>query len=272
MSRTTVSDLTAKAEAGEPITMLTAYDAEMARIVDSQGVDVILVGDSMGNNQLGYDSTLPVTIDEALTATKAVSRSVTEAMVVGDLPFMSVGASLEQSVENAGRFMKEADADAVKLETSPGGTISVEVTNRLVELGVPVMGHIGFTPQHLKQFGGHVVQGRESEGGIKQLIDTAKRLEVAGVFSIVLEAVTEAAAERITNAVDVPTIGIGAGREVDGQVLVINDVIGLGSYDLTFNKQYADVESIIANAVSEYVTDIEAGAFPTEEHIFKSDM
>lgn len=268
MHGTSVSDLAQKAANDEPITMLTAYDAQMGRLVDDAGIDVVLVGDSMGNNQLGYRSTLPVTMAEALVATSAVARSVENALVVADIPFMAAGASMEQSVTNAGRFLKEADADAVKLETPPGGAHTVDVVDRLVELGVPVMGHSGFTPQHLKQFGGHVVQGRGEAEATAELVDTAERLEAAGAFAIVVEAVTESAAALVTEAVDVPTIGIGAGREVDGQVLVINDVIGLGSYDLTFNKQYADVESVISDALSEFIQDVESGAFPTEDHVF----
>lgn len=248
--------------------MLTAYDAQMGRIVDEAGVDVVLVGDSMGNMQLGYDSTLPVTMEEAVSSTAAVSRAVESAMVVADLPFLSAGASMEDSVENAGRFLKEADADAVKIETPPGGTVTVDVTDRLTELGIPVMGHIGFTPQHLHQFGGHTVQGRGDEEATAELVETAERVEEAGAFAIVLEMVAEDAAKAVAEAVSIPTIGIGAGRHVDGQVLVINDVIGLGSYDLTFNKQYADAESVIRGAVEEYVEDVESESFPAEEHAF----
>lgn len=268
MKETTVRDLAEKKQREEPITMLTAYDAQMGRIVDEAGVDVVLVGDSMGNMQLGYDSTLPVTMEEALSSTAAVSRAVESAMIVADLPFLSAGASMEDSVENAGRFLKEADADAVKIETPPGGTVTVDVTDRLTELGIPVMGHIGFTPQHLHQFGGHTVQGRGDEEATAELVETAERVEEAGAFAIVLEMVAEDAAKAVAEAVSIPTIGIGAGRHVDGQVLVINDVIGLGSYDLTFNKQYADAESVIRDAVEEYVEDVESESFPAEEHAF----
>lgn len=269
MKKTTVTDLEEKVAEGEMITMLTAYDAQIGRLVDESGVDIILVGDSIGNNHLGYHSTLPVTMEEALVATNAVTRGIENALVVADMPFLSFGASMEQSVLNAGHFIKDADADAVKMETPPGGTHSVDVVDRLVELGVPVMGHIGFTPQHLKQFGGHKVQGRKEEA-TAELVDTAERLEAAGAFAIVIEAVTESAGELVSESVDVPTIGIGAGREVDGQVLVINDVIGLGNHDLTFNKQYADVGNIIVEAVSEFIQDIESEAFPTEDHVFRN--
>lgn len=268
MRGTSVSDIAQKEADDEPITMLTAYDAQMGRLVDEAGVDIVLVGDSMGNNHLGYSSTLPVTMEEVLVSTGAVARSVDDALVVADLPFLASGASMEASVQNAGRLMKEAHADAVKLETPPGGTLTVDIVDRLVELGVPVMGHVGFTPQHLKQFGGHVVQGRGDAEATAKLVDTAERLESAGAFAIVVEAVTESAGALVTEAVNVPTIGIGAGRDVDGQVLVLNDVIGLGSYDLTFNEQYAEVERVISDALAEFVSDVRTGAFPTADHAF----
>jgi len=270
MGRTDVRDLEAMAAADEPITMLTAYDAPTARILDDAGVDILLMGDSAGNLVLGHDDTLSVTIDEALTLTGAVARGAEEALVVGDMPFGSYGASTAQSVENAQRFLTEADAQAVKLETAPGGERTVALIDRLTELGVPVMGHTGLTPQRVNEVGGRVVQGRDTEHSAspETLVETALALEDAGAFAIVLELVAEPAAKRVTEAVDVPVIGIGAGRHVDGQVLTISDVLGYGEYDLTFDKEYADVPSVVAEAAADYVAEVRDGAFPTREHTF----
>lgn len=269
MSRLSVADVHRKYADGEPLTMLTAYDAPIARLVDEAGVDLILVGDSAGDNHLGYDDTLPVTVEEALSNTAAVDRAVEEAMVIADLPFGSYGGSIAGSVETATRFLKEAGADAVKLETAPRGEVTVDVVDRLTELGVPVMGHVGLTPQRMRQIGGGYVQGRDHAQSttVEALVETAERLAAAGAFSIVLETVTEETGRQVTEAVDVPTIGIGAGREVDGQVLVITDVLGMGeSYSLS--KQYADLDTLIREAVSEYVADVESGAFPARDHVF----
>lgn len=271
MSETTIRDLHWKYEEGEQLTMLTAYDAPIARLVDRGGVDMILVGDSAGHNHLGYEGTLPVTMDEQLSNTAAVARGVEEAMVIGDLPFLSYGASLETSVENAGRFLKEAGADAVKLETAPGGEATVEITDRCTELGIPVQGHLGLTPQRMNQLGGAVIQGREGaeSEAADELVETARTLEDAGIFSLVIEGVTEAVAKRIGEAIDVPTIGIGAGRYVDGQVLVISDVLGLGGEGYSLSKQYADLDSVIEEAVAEYVDDVESGRFPARENTYE---
>ena len=257
-------------ESGESLAMLTAYDAPIAKLVDSGGVDMILVGDSAADNHLGYDSTIPLTLSEALANTAAVSRAASEAMVIADLPFLSYGTSVESSVENAGRFLKEADADAVKLETAPGGETTIELIDRLTELGIPVQGHIGYTPQRGQQIGGAFVQGRDhfSSASLDALLETAIALEEAGVFTLVLEAVTEETGRQITETVDVPTIGIGAGRYVDGQVLVINDVLGLGGKPYSLSKQYADLDNVIENAVQAYVEDVRGGSFPAEEHVF----
>jgi 3-methyl-2-oxobutanoate hydroxymethyltransferase len=250
--------------------MLTAYDAPIARQVDRGGVDMILVGDSAGDNHLGYDDTLPLTLEEALSNTAAVDRAVEDAMVIGDMPFLSYGTSVAESVRNAGRFMKEAGADAVKLETAPYGETTIEIVDRCTELGIPVQGHVGFTPQRTKEIGGNFVQGKDREvsAGAEALVETAQELEAAGAFSIVLETVSEGAAKAVTEAVDVPTIGIGAGRYVDGQVLVTNDVIGLGGESYTLARQYADVDSEIREAVEQYVADVETGDFPAEENAF----
>lgn len=250
--------------------MVTAYDAPIARQADNGGVDMILVGDSAGDNHLGYDDTLPVTLEEALMLTKAVNRSVDEAMVVADLPFLSYGTSVQESVANAGRFLKEAGADAVKLETPPYGKTTIDIVDRLTELGVPVQGHVGLTPQRMNQIGGGYVQGRghNASATVDELVDTAEQLAEAGVFSIVIEAVTEETGKRITKAVDVPTIGIGAGRYVDGQVLVITDMLGLSGESLKLSKQYANLGSKIRGAVGTYVEEVSNGSFPARENVF----
>ena len=270
MSRTTIPDLSEKYEDGVPLTMLTAYDAPIARQVDRAGVDMILVGDSAGDNHHGYDDTLPVTLQEALSNTAAVVRGTDEAFVIADMPFLSYGTSMEESVENAGRFLKEAGADAVKLETAPYGETTIEIVDRLTELGIPVQGHVGLTPQRKRQIGGPYVQGRDTDTSTTEeaLVETSKRLAEAGAFSIVLETVSEPVAREVTNAVDVPTIGIGSGRYVDGQVLVISDVLGLGGESYSLSKQYADLDSEIRKAVSQYVAEVESSEFPTRENAF----
>ncbi len=271
MGRTTIRDIEAKHDAGEQLTMLTAYDAPIARCVDAGGVDMILVGDTAGHNHHGYDDTLPVTMDEALSNTAAVARGTEEAMVIADLPFLSYGTSLETSLENAGKFMKEAGADAVKLETPPEGGTTVEIIDRLTELGIPVMGHLGLTPQRMNEIGGPVVQGRDGpESAVAdQFVETAQELVSAGVFALVLEAVTEPVAKRITESITVPTIGIGAGRHVDGQVLVITDLLGLGNEGYRFEKTYADLETEITDAVGAFVDDVSQQAYPAREHVYE---
>ena len=270
MSRTSIPDLQEKYREGDSLTMLTAYDAPIARQVDRGGVDMILVGDTTGDNHLGYDDTIPVTMEEALSNTAAVDRAVEDAMVIGDMPFGSYGQSMETSVDNAMRFMKEAGADAVKLETAPHGDTTIEIIDRLTELGVPVQGHIGLTPQRMNQIGGGYVQGRNhsSSAAIDALVETAERLEEAGVFAVVLETVTEETGKAVTEAVDVPTIGIGAGRHVDGQVLVITDLLGLGAESFKLSKEYASLDSIISDAVGEYVSEVENGEFPAKENVY----
>jgi 3-methyl-2-oxobutanoate hydroxymethyltransferase len=268
--RTSVRDIYETYENDETLTMLTAYDAPIAAQVDAGGVDMILVGDSAADNHLGHDDTLPLSMDEAISNTAAVDRAVDDAMVVGDMPFLSYGASMEESVENAGRFMKEAGADAVKLETAPHGETTIEIIDRLTELGIPTMGHIGFTPQRMHQIGGAYIQGRghTSSAAVDALVETAERLEEAGAFTIVLETVTEETGKRVTEAVDVPTIGIGAGRHVDGQVLVITDMLGLGGEAFKLSKQYADLDAEIRSAVESYVSEVKAGEFPAEENVY----
>jgi len=270
MERTSVRDLYEKYQNDETLTMLTAYDAPIARQVDAGGVDMILVGDSAGHNHHGYEDTIPLTLEESLSNTAAVDRAVEDAMVIADMPFLSYGTSIEESVENAGRFMKEAGADAVKLETAPYGETTIEIIDRLTELGMPVMGHIGFTPQRMRQIGGPFIQGRghESSATVDALVETAEQLVDAGVFSVVLETVTEETGKRVTEAVDVPTIGIGAGRYVDGQVLVITDMLGLGSEAFKLSKQYTDLDSEIRTAVETYVSEVENGEFPAHGNVY----
>lgn len=270
MGAESIREVRERYEAGEQIAMLTAYDAEMARLVEAGGVDMILVGDSAADNHHGYEDTLGLTLEEALSNTAAVNRGIESTLVIADLPFLSYGTSTETSIENAGRFIKEAGADAVKLETAPHGDATISLIDQLTELGIPVQGHIGYTPQHVRTMGGAVIQGRDEgqSSGEEVLLETAQRLVDAGVFSIVLETVTEDVAKTITEAVDVPTIGIGAGRYVDGQVLVLNDVIGLGTQEYTLAKAYANVGSEIEDAVATYVSEVQSGEFPTVDQTF----
>ncbi|GAA0288536.1 3-methyl-2-oxobutanoate hydroxymethyltransferase [Halobacterium noricense] len=246
----------------EPITMLTAYDAPTASVVDDAGVDVILVGDSMGNAKLGYDTTLPVTVDEVASATGAVSRVTEDAVVVADMPFLSFGADEADSIEHCGRMLKEANADAVKLESGPH---TVELTDRLTDLGIPVMAHLGLTPQHVNQLGGYFRQGTD-QSAAKRILDLSREHEDAGACSLVLEHVPANVASDVTDALDVPTIGIGAGPGTDGQVLVVDDAIGLSERSPPFAEQFGDVKTEMENAVEGYVDAVESGEFPSEEH------
>lgn len=256
-----VSDIRGKAGT-EPITMLTAYDAPTASIVDEAGIDMILVGDSMGNTLLGYESTLPVTVDDMLRQTAAVARATDEALVVADMPFLSYGVSEAETVRNAGRMLKEADADAVKLES---GAHTVEITERLTTIGIPVMAHLGLTPQHINQLGGFTRQGT-SRDAAKQLTKLAEEHEEAGSFATVLEHIPENLGKKISESTDTPTIGIGAGRYTDGQVLVINDVLGLSTRPPPFAKQFGDVRAETERAVTAFRKAVESGSFPADEH------
>ncbi|MFB6133628.1 MAG: 3-methyl-2-oxobutanoate hydroxymethyltransferase [Halanaeroarchaeum sp.] len=257
----TVRDL--REQAGEtPITMLTAYDAPTASIVDEAGIDVILIGDSIGNAALGYDSTIPVTVDDIASHTAAVSRATDDSLVVADLPFLSFGVDVAESVENAGRMLKEADADAVKIESGPH---TVDLTDRLTDLGIPVMAHLGLTPQHVNQLGGYFRQGTSTDAA-EEMLDLARQHEAAGAFSLVLEHVPANVAAQITDALDIPTIGIGAGPETDGQVLVISDVFGLSDRTPPFSAEFGDVEAEMESAVEKYRDAVESGSFPGEEH------
>jgi 3-methyl-2-oxobutanoate hydroxymethyltransferase len=259
----TVADLRSKGQqSDEPITMLTAYDAPTAELTEAAGIDVILVGDSMGNTVLGHDSTLPVTVEEVESRTAAVSRTVDEPLVVADMPFLSFGVSKADSIENAGRMIKQAGSDAVKLESGPH---TVDLTERLVELGIPVMAHLGLTPQRVNQLGGYSRQGTTKADG-QGILDLARAHEEAGAFSLVLEHIPANLATTVTEELDIPTIGIGAGPACDGQVLVITDVIGLGNWSPPFSKQFGDVRSEIGSAVGAYKKAVENGEFPAEEH------
>jgi 3-methyl-2-oxobutanoate hydroxymethyltransferase len=242
----------------EPLTMLTAYDAPTAAIVDEAGVDLILVGDSMGNAVLGYDSTLPVTMEEVASHTGAVSRAVEDALVVADMPFLSYGTTDGEGIENAGRLIKEAGANAVKIESGPH---TVDLTQRLVDLGIPVMAHLGLTPQRRNQIGGYARQGTTEEAAT-EIRDLAEKHEAAGAFSLVLEHVPDDLAAEVTADLDIPVIGIGAGPETDGQVLVLTDVIGLSEAVPPFAEEFGDVRGEIEDAVTAYRDAVEDGSFP----------
>jgi len=261
----TIHDLRALKERGERFAMLTAYDYLSAQLLDEAGIPIILVGDSLGMVVLGYDTTVPVTVDELIHHTRAVRRGVRRALVIADMPFMSYQTSLDEGVRNAGRLLKEAGAHGVKLE---GAGRAVELTQRLVSIGVPVMAHLGLTPQSVNQFGGFKVQGRLPEDADRMVAD-AQALADAGAFSIVLECVPAHLGRRITQAVDVPTIGIGAGPDTDGQVLVFHDFLGLTSGRLPrFVKQYADLRGVITDAVKTFHAEVASGDYPGPEHAY----
>lgn len=243
------------------ITCLTAYDYPTARLVDEAGVDVVLVGDSLAMVMLGHDSTLPLTLDEALHHTKAVRRGVARALVVADMPYGSYHGDISESLRNAMRFVKEAGAEAVKIE---GGERRLELIARLTEAEIPVMGHIGLTPQSVNALGGYRVQGK-TPNAAEQVLRDARAVEAAGAFSIVLEAIPRELAAEITKAVRIPTIGIGAGPDCDGQVLVLHDLLGLTFQNPPkFARRYANVGEAILKAVREYCADVESGRFPTD--------
>ncbi|MFB6174161.1 MAG: 3-methyl-2-oxobutanoate hydroxymethyltransferase [Halobacteriales archaeon] len=258
----TVRDIAERGDDDPPVTMLTAYDAPTAEILDDAGIEILLVGDTLGEVVLGYDSTLPVTLQEVRSRTAAVARGAEDALVVADMPFLSYGADEAESVENAGRLLKEADADAVKIECGPH---TVDLTERLVDLGVPVMAHLGLTPQRVNQLGGYVRQGTD-DAAAREILDLAREHERAGAFSLVLEHVPANLAAEVTDVLEVPTIGIGAGPEVDGQVLVINDVLGLSDWSPPIAEQFGDVRGEMERAVERYREAVREGAFPAEEH------
>jgi 3-methyl-2-oxobutanoate hydroxymethyltransferase len=264
-TKVTIHTLRQMKERGEKIAMLTAYDATFARLLDEAGADVLLVGDSLGMVVQGHETTLPVTLEEIAYHCRAVVRGARRAHVVGDMPFMSYQASWEQGVTNAGKLMKEGNCHSVKLE---GGAVHAELVHRLVNAGIPVMGHIGLTPQSYHQLGGFKVQGREV-GGRERLLSDARTLEEAGVYAIVLEAIPADIARDVTAAVSVPTIGIGAGTGCDGQVLVSYDALGMDeSFKPRFVRRYATLGATIKEAIGHYVADVRSGAFPSDAESF----
>ena len=266
MPKTTILDIYKKKAEGKKITMLTAYDYPTAQIVDQAGIDMILVGDSLGNVVQGVSNTLPVTMDEMIYHTKMVARAAQTAMVVGDMPFLSYQTHKAEAIRNAGRFLKEANAEAVKLE---GGSQVAETVRAIVDAGIPVMAHIGLTPQSVHMLGGFKVQGRDEAAREKILAD-ARAVQDAGAFSVVLEAIPLSLARDIQKVLHIPTIGIGAGPDCDGQVLVIHDLLGLFErFTPKFVKKYANLREEALKAVREYRQDVEAGRFPSDEHTFK---
>ncbi|WP_335998558.1 3-methyl-2-oxobutanoate hydroxymethyltransferase [Halorientalis halophila] len=250
----------------EPLTMLTAYDAPTAAVLDEVGVDVILVGDSIGNLRLGYDSTLPVTVDEIASATAAVARATEDAMVIADMPFLSFGADEDEAIQHCGRMLKEANADAVKLES---GQHTVELTRRLTQIGIPVQAHLGLTPQSENETG--LFRQGTDEDSAREIVDLAERHEEAGAFSLVLEHVPANLGAAVTEAIDIPTIGIGAGPDCDGQVLTVDEVIGLSEGVAPFSKAFGNVREEMREAVAGYRDAVESGEFPAEEHSHYED-
>lgn len=265
MKKVTILDLQKMKDSGEKIAMLTAYDYPTARMLDEGGVDVLLIGDSVGNVMMGHENTLPVTVDDMVYHTRAVVKARKRALVVADMPFMSYKVSIEEARRNAGRLIQQGGAEAVKLE----GRENMEAVIRaLSEVDIPVMGHIGLTPQSIHRMGGYKVQGKEERQRQKLLAD-ALAVERAGAFSVVLEAIPHELAKEITATLHIPTIGIGAGVSCDGQVLVIHDVLGLsGSFRPKFVKQYVQLEPVIKKAVQEYVTEVKEEKFPTKAQSF----
>jgi 3-methyl-2-oxobutanoate hydroxymethyltransferase len=265
---TTVLDVQRFKAEGRRFAVLTAYDYLSAQILDEAGIPILLVGDSLGMVMLGYPTTLPVTLDEMIHHAKAVARGSRQALLVGDMPFMSYHTSVEQAITSAGRFLQEGGMHAVKLE---GGGRIVDMTRRLTELGIPVMGHLGLTPQFVHQMGGFKVQGK-SESQAARILADAKDLEQAGAFSLVLEGVPSALAARITKALRIPTIGIGAGPGTDGQVLVFHDMLGLTTGKAPkFVKRYANLAEEIAKAAQRFAQEVGSGAFPDAEHSYSAN-
>lgn len=263
--RVTIHSLRQMKEKGDRIAMLTAYDATFARLLDEAGADVLLVGDSLGMVIQGHDTTLPVTLEEMAYHCRSVVRGARRAHVVGDMPFMSYQASIEQGITNAGRLMKEGGCHSIKLE---GGAVHAELVRRLVSAGIPVMGHIGLTPQSYHQLGGFKVQGRDP-GGRERLLEDARTLEEAGAYAIVLEAIPADIAREITQALTIPTIGIGAGTGCDGQVLVSYDMLGMDeTFKPRFVRRFATLGATIKDAVGHYVADVRSGAFPSDAESF----
>ncbi|GBF10599.1 3-methyl-2-oxobutanoate hydroxymethyltransferase [Tepidibacillus infernus] len=266
--RNTIATFRKMKQEGQKITMLTAYDYPTAKLLDQSGIDGILVGDSLGMVVLGYENTTQVTMEDMIHHIKAVSRAVDQALVIGDMPFLSYHMGIKESVKNAGRIIQEGHAQAVKLE---GGIEIIEEIKAIIRAGIPVMGHLGFTPQSIHQMGGYYVQGK-TENEARKLLEDAKALEDAGVFSLVLEMVPAELATMISSQLSIPVIGIGAGVGCDGQVLVTHDLLGFYHGNIPkFVKQYAEIGQTIKDSVSQYIKEVKQGTFPREEHCFHSE-
>ncbi len=264
--RRTILDIAQMKQQGEKISVLTAYDYPFAKMMDNAGIDMILVGDSVGSVFSGYDNTLPVTMEEMIYHTKAVARGCHQALIIADLPFLSYQIDLRDARLNAGRLVKEAGAQAVKLE---GGENIAETIRSIVDMDIPVCGHIGLTPQSVHRMGGFRVQGRQ-DAQIRKIIADAKAVEDAGAFAVVLEAIPADLASEISSQLTIPTIGIGAGPGCDGQVLVIHDILGLcDKYSPKFVKRFADVHDTIFKGIEQYISEVKEGQFPGPEHSFK---
>ena len=249
---------------GEKIVVVTAYDAPTAKLANEAGADFLLIGDSMANTVLGYENTLPLTVEESLFHCKSARRGAPDAFIVGDMPFMSYQISCSEALRNAGRYIKEAGCDAVKLE---GGNYAVAVVERLVAAGIPVIGHIGLLPQQVLAAGGYKIAGKTAEG-VKILLEEAKALENAGAFCVVLEGIPTEVSKQITESVSIPTIGIGAGIHCDGQVQVMSDLLGMSGFVPKHAKPYANLSQTILDALSQYVKEVKSGEFPGAEHSF----
>jgi 3-methyl-2-oxobutanoate hydroxymethyltransferase len=265
VEKVTVPDIVKQKRCGQKITCLTAYDYSFARILDAAGVDILLVGDSVGCVFQGQPNTLPVTLDEMIYHTRAVARGRKRALVVGDMPFLSYQVSREQAIQNAGRLLQETGAEAVKLE---GGLAMQKTIDAMVQVGIPVMGHVGLTPQSIHRFGGYKVQGKDkAQWGV--IVGDAVAVQDAGAFAIVLEGIPVDLAREITERLTIPTIGIGAGEHCDGQVLVIHDMLGLfDDFTPKFVKRYADIKEVMTGAVKNFIADVREQKFPGEEHSF----
>ena len=262
--KNTVETIKAKKRSSDKITSLTAYDYLMAKILDSSGIDLILVGDSAGNIVAGYDTTLPVSVEEMIYHTRAVSKGVKNALLITDMPFLSYQCGVDDAVKNAGLFLK-AGAEGVKIE---GGRQVVDIVEKLVGYGIPVMGHLGLTPQSIHSFGNYGIRGKEKEEQ-KQIITDAQMLEKAGVFSIVLEKIPEKLAQEVTRSVSIPTIGIGAGRHCDGQILVSHDMLGLNDeFTPKFLRKYANLAKSLRDAFGSYIKDVKSGNFPSKDESY----
>lgn len=266
MSKKTVPQILQMKSKKQKITMLTCYDYVTARLLTTQDIDMLLVGDSVGTVKLGYENTLAVTMEDMISHTKAVKRGNAGALLVTDMPFMSYEISIEEAVRNAARLMKEGGAEAVKIE---GGSEIADKVKAIVDAKIPVVGHLGLTPQAINQFGGYKVQAK-TDSAKEKLIEDAKALEKAGVFALVLEAIPEDLAKKVSEMLSIPTIGIGAGKDCDGQVLVIDDMLGMFTdFVPKFVKKYANVGEIIKDAVKNYIDEVREGKFPSEENTYK---